>query len=573
MDGDHARGGWRRRLRVRLQLMRQRRPWCSAITATIAFGALLWLCVAAVGLATGGRGGASVWAKATAYRFAVRIDGIVHRLALEGVPTMRGQGAVLEEHSVEGHDEARTLALEAPLRMAPLKGTAPRAADALATTGCLNSTATAAAAAAAAAIPTDAPPDWQWLEEMSPSVYAAPAAHGGGSVHELLLPLGEDAESLSAMAGHAAAGADGDGFDAASGALTWTLTPRQACDVELLFSGAFTPLSGFMGVDAYTGVVSNMRIPGSSASQVPPTGALHPHDAALASAAADACACAAALTTWADGEDDESKDSLPACAAWHGEAASATAYYSDACARLTALSPSANERSPSSSSKRRRNDSDVGLVWPIPIVLDLPEAVGARLRHGVSIHLRDPFFNFVGSVTVTDIWRPDKAVEAAAVYGTTEKAHPGVAALFRDSGPVYIGGPVRGVRLPLHLDNVHLRRTPLQLRAELARRGWSRAVGFQTRNPMHRAHIELTRLAAAEARGGLVLHPVVGAPVCAALVVRSQRPPSKWHGFPQSTHTVPRIPCNDRCNKAGRRRSCPARPVLPGAGTRSRRWH
>lgn len=111
---------------------------------------------------------------------------------------------------------------------------------------------------------------------------------------------------------------------------------------------------------------------------------------------------------------------------------------------------------------------------------------------------------------VEDIWRSDRLAEAQAVFGTTEPAHPGVRALLEDRHPWYVGGRVHGLHLPTHHDHGDLRWTPRALRERFAADGWTRVVAFQTRNPLHRAHIELTTRAANEAGAHLLLHPVIG---------------------------------------------------------------
>jgi sulfate adenylyltransferase len=111
---------------------------------------------------------------------------------------------------------------------------------------------------------------------------------------------------------------------------------------------------------------------------------------------------------------------------------------------------------------------------------------------------------------VEDVWQPDREKEAQAVFGTTSREHPGVAYLLDKSHPYYVGGRLEGLRLPAHYDFPSLRLTPAELRAEFARLGWKRIVAFQTRNPMHRAHQELTLRAAREANAHLVIQPVVG---------------------------------------------------------------
>ena len=90
------------------------------------------------------------------------------------------------------------------------------------------------------------------------------------------------------------------------------------------------------------------------------------------------------------------------------------------------------------------------------------------------------------------------------------KTHPAVSYLMNQSKPVYIGGRVECVQLPLHYDYRSLRDTPAQLREEFAKRGWRKIVAFQTRNPMHRAHHELTLRASKEEEANLLVHPVVG---------------------------------------------------------------
>jgi sulfate adenylyltransferase len=101
---------------------------------------------------------------------------------------------------------------------------------------------------------------------------------------------------------------------------------------------------------------------------------------------------------------------------------------------------------------------------------------------------------------VEDVWTPDRAAEAEAAFGTTSREHPGVAALLDRAHPCCVGGRVEALQLPVHYDFRPLRQTPEELRAEFLRRGWARVVAFQTRNPMHRAHQELTHRAAQERR-------------------------------------------------------------------------
>ncbi len=151
-----------------------------------------------------------------------------------------------------------------------------------------------------------------------------------------------------------------------------------------------------------------------------------------------------------------------------------------------------------------------GTLWPMPITLDISEEAAEGLAPGMSLALRDAEGVMLAVVAIDDVWRPDKEAEAKGVFGTTSTEHPGVAYLMNRAGPIYVGGRVEGVQLPVHYDFHSLRKTPAQVRAEFAANGWDRVVAFQTRNPMHRAHVELTMRAAASTGAHLLIHPVVG---------------------------------------------------------------
>jgi sulfate adenylyltransferase len=151
-----------------------------------------------------------------------------------------------------------------------------------------------------------------------------------------------------------------------------------------------------------------------------------------------------------------------------------------------------------------------GILWPMPITLDVSEEVARTLNPGDEVALRDPTGLLLAVMHVEDVWKPDKEREARLVFGTTSTEHPAVAYLMHEAGDYYVGGTLKGVQLPVHYDFKELRHTPAQLRAEFERRGWERIVAFQTRNPMHRAHKELTDRAAEEVGGHLLIHPVVG---------------------------------------------------------------
>lgn len=151
-----------------------------------------------------------------------------------------------------------------------------------------------------------------------------------------------------------------------------------------------------------------------------------------------------------------------------------------------------------------------GTLWPIPVVLDVPEAMARETRNRRALALRDPEGVMLAAFHVEDAWQPDRLAEAEAVYGTTGREHPGVAHLVERTNPWYLSGRLEGVQLPVHYDFRTLRLTPAELRAEFARLGWRRVVAFQTRNPLHRAHFELTLRAAREVDANLLIHPVVG---------------------------------------------------------------
>jgi len=151
-----------------------------------------------------------------------------------------------------------------------------------------------------------------------------------------------------------------------------------------------------------------------------------------------------------------------------------------------------------------------GTLWPMPIVLDVPEDLASKLKAGGSLALRDAEGVMLAVLHVEDVWQPDRQAEAKAVFGSTNQEHPGVAYLLGQTHPWYVGGRLEGIHPPVHYDYHDLRRTPAEVRAELAKLGWRKVVAFQTRNPMHRAHQELTLRAAKELGANLLIHPVVG---------------------------------------------------------------
>jgi len=195
---------------------------------------------------------------------------------------------------------------------------------------------------------------------------------------------------------------------------SWDLTGRQLCDLELLLTGGFSPLRGFMSRADYEGVCHNMRL--------------------------------------------------------------------------------AN-----------------GTLWPMPINLDVTEEFARKLTPGTSkVALRDPEGVMLAVLNVEEVWQPDRKAEAQAVFASTSAAHPGADYAINKANPWYVGGTLEGTQIPSHYDFRNLRLTPAEVRAEFARIGWRKVVAFQTRNPMHRAHVELAFRAAKQVEASLLIHPVVG---------------------------------------------------------------
>lgn len=151
-----------------------------------------------------------------------------------------------------------------------------------------------------------------------------------------------------------------------------------------------------------------------------------------------------------------------------------------------------------------------GTLWPMPITLDVSEELAGSVSAGDSVALRDPEGLMLAVLRVKEKWQPDKKKEAEAVFGTTNEEHPAVGYLERIAHPWYIGGDLEGIQLPDHYDYGELRLSPAELRSEFSKLGWRKVIAFQTRNPMHRAHFELTLRAVKEHEANLLIHPVVG---------------------------------------------------------------
>ncbi len=149
-------------------------------------------------------------------------------------------------------------------------------------------------------------------------------------------------------------------------------------------------------------------------------------------------------------------------------------------------------------------------LWPLPVTLDVSEQFAQSIAAGAQVVLRDKEGFPLAVLTVTEIWRPDLEAEARQVFGTTDLLHPGAFYLLDTSHPVYLGGTLQGITPPKHYDYQLLRHTPAEVRDQFVRHGWDKVVAFQTRNPLHRAHLELTHRAAGALGANLLIHPVVG---------------------------------------------------------------
>jgi sulfate adenylyltransferase len=149
-------------------------------------------------------------------------------------------------------------------------------------------------------------------------------------------------------------------------------------------------------------------------------------------------------------------------------------------------------------------------LWPIPITLDITKEISDKLSQGDNLVLRDKEGFPLAILHIEDIWKPDLKAEAQSVFGTSDETHPAVNYLLNFTNLVYVGGTLEGLTSPKHYDYQGLRHAPSELREQFSKRGWENIVAFQTRNPMHRAHVELTMRAANEIGANVLIHPVVG---------------------------------------------------------------
>jgi len=151
-----------------------------------------------------------------------------------------------------------------------------------------------------------------------------------------------------------------------------------------------------------------------------------------------------------------------------------------------------------------------GLVWPIPIVLDVPDQFLKSLDKNEYISLRNTEGFLLAILKVNEFWAPDKKEEANLVFKSNDLNHPGVDYLFNHTNNNYISGELVPIQENKYFDFTHLRKSPQEVRDFFRLNNWKDVIAFQTRNPMHRAHFELTKLAMDEHNSKLLIHPVIG---------------------------------------------------------------
>ena len=167
-----------------------------------------------------------------------------------------------------------------------------------------------------------------------------------------------------------------------------------------------------------------------------------------------------------------------------------------------------NEKNYSSVLKNMRLAN--GIIWPIPVTLD----ISVEFRNLISIKgfiaLKDKEGFFLAIMKVESIWIPDKLLEADLVYGSSDYTHPGINYLLNKTNPVYVGGTIEKIQSPHHYDYQNIRKTPNELKKEFKKMEWDKIIAFQTRNPLHRAHVEMTLSALKNNDAKLLIHPAVG---------------------------------------------------------------
>ncbi len=151
-----------------------------------------------------------------------------------------------------------------------------------------------------------------------------------------------------------------------------------------------------------------------------------------------------------------------------------------------------------------------GQLWPMPINLELDEKTASAAEQAGYLALRDVEGTVLAVLEVQDVWPLDSRAMAEGLFGHRDEAHPFVARLLASEATHLAGGKLHGLQMPRQYLYPQLHHSPAELRALFEQKGWKKIVAFQTRNPMHRAHFEITKLAAESAGAKVLLHPVVG---------------------------------------------------------------
>ena len=151
-----------------------------------------------------------------------------------------------------------------------------------------------------------------------------------------------------------------------------------------------------------------------------------------------------------------------------------------------------------------------GKLFPIPIVLDVTRQFSQKINIGDKVVLCDKEGFQIALLTVESIWEPNIREEAERVYETTDIFHPAVSYLFNKANNVSIGGKIKKICMPNHYDYKNYRLDPITMKSLFKEQGWKKIIAFQTRNPLHRAHVEMISRSMDDLDAKLLLHPAVG---------------------------------------------------------------
>ncbi len=151
-----------------------------------------------------------------------------------------------------------------------------------------------------------------------------------------------------------------------------------------------------------------------------------------------------------------------------------------------------------------------GELFPLPIILDVNKSFSDQLELGEKIILKNKEGFKIAFLTIQSIWKPNLELEAKLVYNTNNKTHSGVNYIHNIGNEIYLGGKLEKIEKPFHYDFKQYRLSPKKVKLLIKDLGWNKIIAFQTRNPLHRAHIEITLKAMKNLNANLLIHPVVG---------------------------------------------------------------